>query len=74
MVFVLVFITLCHFNFSNHLDEEERELVAFLLLSFRCLVIVNVLLLFLKVPLVGLQCVIVVFPFPDHIHFIILSA
>ena len=35
LVFVLVFITLC-------LDEEEREIVAFLLWSFERLVTVNV--------------------------------
>ena len=39
-------------------------MVALLLLSFRCLVTVNVLWLFLTVLWVGLQCVIVVFP--DH--------
>ena len=37
-------------------------MVAVLLLSYRCLVTVNVLWLFLMVPWVGLQCVIVVFP------------
>ena len=45
---------------------RKRDLIAFLLFSFRCLVTVNVLWLFLKVPLVGLQCAIVVFP--DHTH------
>ena len=44
----------------------KRELVALLLLSYGCLVTVNVLLLFLMVPWVGLQCVIVIFP--DHTH------
>ena len=39
------------------------------LLSFRCLVTVNVLWLFLTVPWVGLQCVIVVFP--DHTHLLL---
>ena len=34
---------------------RKRELVALLLLSFGCLVVVNVLWLFLTVPLVGLQ-------------------
>ena len=48
----------------NHLEEEERELVALLLLSYECLVTVYVLWFFLTVPWVGLQCVIVVFP--DH--------
>ena len=46
---------------------RNRELVALLLLSFRlCLVTVNVFLLFLTVPWVGLHCVIVVFH--DHTH------
>ena len=45
---------------------RKRELVALLLLSFGCLVTVNVLWLFLMVPWVGLQFVIVVFP--DHTY------
>ena len=45
---------------------RKRELDALLLLFFGCLVTVNVLWLFLMVPWLGLQCVIVVFP--DHIH------
>ena len=36
---------------------------------FRCLVTVNVLLLFLTVPWVGLQFVIVVFPDHSHLRF-----
>ena len=48
--------------------RRKRELVALLLLSFGCLVIVNILLLFLTVPWVGLQFVIVVFP--EHTHLI----
>ena len=46
---------------------RKRELVAMLLLSFLCLVTVNVLWLFLIVAWVGLQFVIVVFP--DYTHF-----
>ena len=42
-------------------------LVVLLLLSYGCLVTVNVLWPFLAVPLVGLRCVIVVLP--DHNHF-----
>ena len=42
-------------------------MVALLLLSYRCIVTVNVLWLFVTVPWVGLQCVIVVFP--DHRYF-----
>ena len=45
---------------------RKRKLVALLLLSYRCLVTVNVLWLFLTVPWVGMQYVIVVFP--DHTH------
>ena len=41
-------------------------MVALLLLSYRCIVTINGMWLFLTVPLVGLQCVIVVFP--DHTH------
>ena len=47
---------------------RKRELIALLLLCFKCLVTVNVLCFFLTVPWVGLQCVIVVFP--DHTHFL----
>ena len=46
---------------------RKRELAALLKLSFLCLVSVNVLLLFLTVPRVGLQCVIVVFPDQTHL-------
>ena len=48
--------------------KRNRKLVTLLLLSFRCLVTVNVLWLFLTVRWVGLQRVIVVFP--DHTHFL----
>ena len=44
--------------------ERRKKLVALLLLSYRCIVTINVLWLFLMVPRVGLQYVIVVFP--DH--------
>ena len=48
---------------------RKRELVALLLLSFGCLVTVNVLWLFLTVPWVGMQCVLVVFPGHTHLFF-----
>ena len=38
-----VCITLCPFLFCNHLEEEERELAALLLLSYGCLGPVDVL-------------------------------
>ena len=46
--------------------KRKRELVALLSLSYRCIVTINFLWLFLTVPWVGLQCVIEVFP--DHTH------
>ena len=53
VVFVLVCITLCPLYFAIILTRK-REHVAFLLLSFGCLVTVNVMWLFLMVPSVGL--------------------
>ena len=44
--------------------KRKRKLVAFLLLSYRCIVTLNAMWLFLNVSWVGLQCVIVVCP--DH--------
>ena len=46
--------------------KRKRKLVALLLLSYRCIVAMDVLWLFQRVPWVGLQCMIVVFP--DHTH------
>ena len=46
--------------------KRKRELVALLLLSFGCLVTVNILWLFFTVTWVGLQYVIVVFA--DHTY------
>ena len=54
-----------NFSFAIIL-KRKRKLVALLLLSYRCTVTINVLWIFLMVPWVGLQCVIVVFP--DHAH------
>ena len=49
--------------------KRKRKLVDLLLLSYRCLVTVNALRLFLTVPWVGLHCLIVVFP--DHTHLLL---
>ena len=57
-----------HFSFAIILIGK-RELVALLSLSSRCLVIV--VLLFVAVPWVCLQFVIVVFP--DHTHLLFLG-
>ena len=54
LVFILVCITLCPFWFCNHFVEEEGA-GFFALMSFLCLVAVNVRWLFLTVPWVGLQ-------------------
>ena len=61
---VFLYVTLCPFEFCNHLDGE-KELVALLSLSSWCLVIV--VWLFLAVPWACLRFVIVVFP--DHTHY-----
>ena len=50
--------------------ERKRKLVAFLLLSYRCIVTVNVLWIFLAVLWVGLQYVTVVFPNHTHLLFV----
>ena len=54
-----------HFSFAIIL-KRKRELVGLLLLSYGCLVTVNAPWLFLTVPWIGLQYVIVVYP--DHTH------
>ena len=53
--------------------KRMRKLVAWLLLSYRCTITINVLWLFLTVPCVGLQCVIVVFPGYTHLLFYVLN-
>ena len=42
--------------------RRKRKLVVLLLLSYSCIVTINIQWLFLTVPWVGLQCVIVEFP------------
>ena len=56
-----------YFSFAIIL-KRKRKLVALLLLTYRCIVTINGLWLFLAVPWVGLQSVIVVFP--EHTHFL----
>ena len=63
---LMCYALLCvHSSFAITL-KRKRKLIALLLLPYRCSVTVNVMWLFLMVQLVGLQCVIVVFP--DHTH------
>ena len=61
-------VLLCGHSSLAIILKRKRKLVALLLLYCRCIVTINVLWLFLTVPWVGLQCVIVVFP--DHTHFL----
>ena len=49
--------------------KRKRQLFPLLLLSYRCIVTMNVLRLILTVPCVGLQYVIVVFS--DHTHLLL---
>ena len=67
-VLVLLCITLYPCFFAIIL-KRKRKLVALLLLPYRCSVTVNVLWVFLTVPWVGLQSVIVVFPYHTHLLF-----
>ena len=63
LVFVLVCHTLC--DFCLYPDEEEKA-GCFALIAI-CLISVNVLWLLLMLPWVGLQLVIVVFPYHTHL-------
>ena len=67
-LFCYMYALLCvHSSFAIIL-KRKKKLAALLLLSYRCIVTINILWLFLTVPWVGLQCEIVLFP--DHTHYI----
>ena len=59
---------LCVHSSFAFILERKGKLVVLLKMSYRCIVTINGLWLFLFVPWVGLQYVIVVFP--DHTHFL----
>ena len=59
---------LCVHSSFEIILKRKRKLVALLLLSYRCIVTINVLWLSLTVPWVGLHFVIMVFP--DHTHYL----
>ena len=61
-MFVFCYVLLCVLSSFAIIWKRKKKLVACLLLSYRCIVTISVMWLFLKVPWVGLQCVIVVFP------------
>ena len=65
LFYVLLYVTYVHSSFAITL-MGKRELVAWLSLSFWCLMII--VWLFLAVPWVCLQFAIVVFP--DHSHYL----
>ena len=54
--------------------KSKRKLFALLLLSNRCIVTLNAAWLFLTVPWVGLQCVIVVFRFQIILTYVVMHA
>ena len=53
--------------------KRKSKLVALLLMSYICFDTINVLWLFLTVPWVGLQHLIVVYPDHTHLLFLVLS-
>ena len=52
---------------KNILSQEKYG--RFAIIAYRCIDTINVMWLFLMVPWVGLQCVIVVYP--DHTHLLL---
>ena len=66
-------VLLCHFLFCNHLAGEEKDgCFAFIVFLMSCgCYCSSHLCLFLTVPWVGLQCLIVVFPGHAHLLFVI---
>ena len=59
-----------HSSFAIILNRK-RKLVDLLLLSYKCIVTIDVMWLFFTVPLGGLRCVIVTFPDYTHLLFVI---
>ena len=66
-VLCLSFLFCVHSSFAIIL-KRKRKLVALLLLSYNCIVTVNVPWFILMVSWVGLQCLIVIFPDHTHLH------
>ena len=66
---LLCYALLCVLPSFANILKMKRELVALLLFFCRCIATVNVLFLFVTLPRVGLQCVIVVFPHHTHLLF-----
>ena len=68
---MVCYALLCGYSNCAIILKRTRKLVALLLLSYSCSVTINVMWLFLTVPWVGLQCVIV--GFADHTHLLFIA-
>ena len=67
-LFLFCYALLCvHYSFSIILKRKRKLVALLLLLSYRCIVTINILWLFLMVLWVCLQYVIVVFPGHTHL-------
>ena len=69
MLYTCCCALLCDHPIFGIIFKRKPKLVALLLLSYRCIVSIYFLWLFLAVPWVGLQCVILVFPDRNHLFF-----
>ena len=65
-LYLFCYALLCVYSSFTIIMKKKRKPVALLLLSYRCIVTIIVMSLFLTVPWIGLQCVVVVFS--DHTH------
>ena len=68
MFVLFCYALLCVHSCFSIILKRKKKLVALLLLSYICIVTINVMWLLLPVPWVSLQYVIVVFP--DYTHFL----
>ena len=64
---ILVCITCVHSSFAIILKRNRKRVTLQLLSYILCIFTINALWLFLRVPLAGLQCVLVVFPDQTHL-------
>ena len=68
---LICFALLCVYSSFAIILKRKRKLVALLLLSYRCIVTINVLWFFLSALWVGLRYMLVVFS--DHTHLLFYS-
>ena len=71
MLSLFCYALLCVYSCFAIILKRKKKLVALLLLSYRCIVTINFLWLFLRVQWVGLQYVSVIFPAHTHLLFIV---